>query len=176
MKPLIILRDKDIFPEQGYGEITEWQERKTAKIIVWKDGKVALVTNPVHSLFLLPGGGVDGEEDILTAANREAQEEIRYSIKSPRIIASTEEYRGREKKHYTTYGVVADADAVITDDFRTKNEKDLGLSVRWFSEDEAQKLFEDQLQKLKKGEVKFYTGFNIMRDKILFEAAIKANL
>ncbi len=60
MTHLKIINDKDIFPGKEMVEITEWVPRKTVKVIIKNNlGDIALVTNPIHNCFLLPGGGID---------------------------------------------------------------------------------------------------------------------
>ncbi len=72
--PITTLKDSDIFPNKEVVEITEWTPRRTVKIIIKNSaGKIALVTNPAHNFFLLPGGGVDEGEEIFIAADRESR-------------------------------------------------------------------------------------------------------
>lgn len=178
MSPIIIINDKDVFPRKQAADVESWSDRRTVKIVLQNErGEIALVTNPVHNCHLLPGGGIDGDESVHQAADRECREETNYSIKQPADIGYLEEFRARDGKHYLTSGVVALIDAPANEDTRTDNEKNLGLNVNWFSLDDVFELFADQKRRLLDGEIDFYnTGFNIIRDKILIDEAIKMGL
>ncbi|MBU1179595.1 NUDIX domain-containing protein [Patescibacteria group bacterium] len=175
MKLLATLKDKDIFPNREIKDNDKWQLRKTVKIIALnKNNQIALITNPIHGFYLLPGGGIEEGEEIEMAANRECEEEIGYSVDNQIIIGKTKEFRDRESKEYDTYCVSAKITKPVDQDKRTKNEKKLGLNVEWFDIDKALKTLKEQGEKLKSGKVEFYnTGFNIVRDRIFVEYFIK---
>ena len=178
MKYIATLSDKDIFPNKEISPIKEWNLRKTVKIIIKNDeGKIALVTNPIHKCFLLPGGGVDGDEEIITAANRESREEALCSITNPEIFGTIEEYRARDGKRYETSGVFAHLKEMISEDLRTEDEKKNDLNVIWCTLKEAEEKFNNEEILLYEGKIDFYnTGFNIMRDHILFKNAKEKGL
>jgi len=178
MNYITTISDKDIFPNKETVQVTEWALRKTVKIIIKnKENKIALVTNPVHKYFLLPGGGVEENEEILIAANRESMEEALCSIIKPEIFGVTEEYRARDGMRYETYGIFADIGETITQDLRTNQEKENNLSVAWFTKKEVEEKFNQQEVLLRDGKVEFYnTGFNIVRDHILLKTAIEKRL
>ncbi len=175
MKPLITLSDKDIFPNAVVTEVGLWANRSTVKIILQNErGEIALVTNPVHGCYLLPGGGMDEGETVDMAADRECREEVGYAIKDSVEIGFTEEFRARDGKHYVTRGVVATVGAPTGEDARTENEKALGLNVIWRTVREAHDIFVDQNRRLVEGKIDFYnTGFNIVRDGVLLDEAIR---
>lgn len=171
MTHLITLKDKDIFPDKEVAEVSEWIPRRTVKIVIKNSyGKIALVTNPIHNCFLLPGGGIDEGEEIFNAADRESREEAKYSIKPIAMIGIIEEFRARDKKHYETYGVFAEALEEVTEDLRAEEEKKNQLTVVWLSKDEAERKFAEQEELLRRGMIDFYnTAFNIVRDYIFFK-------
>lgn len=178
MEYIATISDKDIFPNKETSLVSEWVLRKTVKIIIKNvEGKIALVTNPVHNCFLLPGGGIDQDEEIITAANRESREEAFYSIIKPEIFGVTEEYHARDGKRYETYGVFAHTGETASEDLRTEEEKKNGLNVIWCTPVEAEEKFNQQEISLRAGKINFYnTGFNIVRDNILFKTALKKGL
>ena len=178
MKYIVTISDKDIFPNKEISPLTEWVLRKTVKIIIQNnEGKIALVTNPVHNCFLLPGGGIDQDEEIITAANRESKEETLCSIIKPEIFGVIEEYRARDGKRYETYGVFAHRGETMIEDLRTEDEKKNGLNVIWCTPKEAGEKFNQEEILLRAGKINFYnTGFNIVRDHILFKTALKKGL
>ena len=178
MTYLATLSDKDIFPHKEFSSVLEWVLRPTVKIILQNnEGKIALVTNPIHNIFLLPGGGIDEGEDVFVAADRECREEVGYVIIPTEIIGVTEEYRAREGKRCETYGVLASVKEKISEDLRTEEEKKNGLIVAWFSKEEVEKKFHEQEELLRAGNIEFYnTGFNIIRDSLFFKEASRRGL
>jgi ADP-ribose pyrophosphatase YjhB (NUDIX family) len=165
MEYLKVLRDSDIFKNPEHQEPDSYEERQTVKIIVRNaEGEIALITNPIHNFFLLPGGGAESN-DLEKEAEREALEEINYFVKITKEVGKIEEFRNRNAKHYITTCFLAEAIKENNGDLRTEEEKKNGLIVRWFSYDEALEILSDQVEKAKNGEVEFYnTAFNIIRD------------
>jgi ADP-ribose pyrophosphatase YjhB (NUDIX family) len=178
MTHLAQLKDKDIFPDKEVAEVLEWVPRTTVKIVIKNsEGKVALVTNPIHNCFLLPGGGVDDGEEIFAAADRESREEAQCAITSMIALGTIEEFRARDKKHYETHGVFAEVLEKITDDLRTDEEKKNELTVVWLTKDEVVKKFAEQETLLRAGKIDFYnTAFNIVRDHLFFTEACRRGL
>jgi len=165
MEKIKILKDSDIFKNPKYQEPKSYEERQTVKVIIKnKKGEIALITNPVHKFFLLPGGGADSD-DLEKEVEREALEEINYYIGGIKEIGKIEEFRNRDAKHYITTGFVANTVREGNKDLRTEEEKKNGLEVHWFEYDEALGILSEQVKKVEQGEVKFYnTAFNIVRD------------
>lgn len=165
------LTDSDIFPHRTFPGVREWTERRTVKIVITDtDGRIALITNPIHQCHLLPGGGIEDKEDILDAANREAQEETSTSITNAQILGSLTEEHARDGKQYTTYLVIAQKGDQITEDLRTEEERNNGLTVGWHTPEEAEMLMNEQEERLHSGTFEFYnTGFNIVRDRKFIE-------
>jgi 8-oxo-dGTP diphosphatase len=172
---LALLRDADIFPNKTFSEVLPWKERKTVKVILRNDqGKIALVTNPIHKCHLLPGGGVDENEDISRAADRECREEAGYTIRDQKMLSFINEYRARDMVHSETICLSAIVDNAVLEDGRTVDEKENGLTVEWYTPREVATLFVEQEQRLRAGEIDFYnTGFNIVRDKMFFDRAVE---
>jgi len=160
-----ILRDQDIFTNHEHKKPNSYKDRPTVKVIVKNDkGEIALVTNPVHNFFLLPGGGAESN-DLEKEARRESLEEINYHIEITKEIAGTEEFRNREAKHYLSTCFLAKAISKSDKDRRTEKEKENGLNVQWFEYKKALEILKNQTQKVKNGEVGFYnTAFAIIRD------------
>ncbi len=172
MEYLEILKDSDIFKNPEHQEPDSYEERQTVKVIVLNEkGEVALVTNPIHKLFLLPGGGAESN-DLEKEAEREALEEINYFVKITKEVGKIEEFRNRNAKHYITTCFLAKTISENQEDLRTEEEKKNGLIVQWFSYDEALKILSGQVEKVKNGEVEFYnTAFNIIRDYYFVDLA-----
>ncbi len=160
-----ILKDKDVFANPEHPEPDEWEDRQTVKVIIENDkGEIALITNPVHKLFSLPGGGAESD-DLEKEAKREALEETNYFVEIKEKIANLEEFRNRNAKRYFTTCFSAKVKKESKEDLRTEEEKQNGLETKWFPREEALKIMEKQAEKVKRGEVEFYnTAFDIIRD------------
>jgi len=159
------LKDKDIFKNPKHKEPDSYEDRQTVKIIVKNDkDEIALITNPVHNFFLLPGGGAESD-DLEKEAEREALEEINYHTEIIKEIGKIEEFRNRNAKHYITTCFLAKVISENSGDLRTEEEKKNGLVVQWFEYDKALEILQKQTKKVKSGEIQFYnTAFNIIRD------------
>lgn len=173
MRYLKTITDANIFPNDGLEIPSEWENRKTVKVVLVNDeGRVAFVTNSIHKQILLPGGGIDDGENVLTAANRECDEEVNWTIRDAVEIGCIEEFRARDGKHYESFAVFARTDKENPEDTRTEEEKQKGLEVVWLSPDEARTILQQQEERLMKEGTKFYnTGFNIVRDRFFFNLA-----
>ncbi|MEA2112579.1 MAG: NUDIX domain-containing protein [Patescibacteria group bacterium] len=172
MEYLKVLRDSDIFKKPKHQEPDSYEDRQTVKIIVLNEkGEIALITNPIHNFFLLPGGGAESN-DLEKEAEREALEEINYFVKVTKEIEKIEEFRNRNAKHYITTCFLAKTMKENDEDLRTEEEKKNGLLVQWFPYGEALKILNDQVKKVENGEVEFYnTAFNIIRDHFFVDLA-----
>ena len=159
------LKDIDVFTNPEHEVPETFEERQTVKIIIKnEEGKIALITNPVHNFFLLPGGGAESE-DLVKEAEREAVEETNWFTTNITEVGKLEEFRNRGAKHYITTCFTADATTENDVDLRTEEEKENGLVTKWFTYEEAIEIMEEQVEKVKRGEVEFYnTAFNIVRD------------
>ena len=167
---LTTIYSKDILPNTDIPTPNSYEKRQTVKVIVEnQDGEIALVTNPVHGLFLLPGGGAESE-DLRAEAKRECLEEINWEIEIASEIGKTRELRDRNAKDYTTTCFTAKAVKEVEGDFRTEDEKANGLNVVWVTREKLKEIFIIQAEKVKNGEVEFYnTAFNVVREKIFVD-------
>jgi len=149
-----------------------WKDRPTGKVILFNEkNEIALVSNKVTNLFLLPGGGTEEGEDIVEGIKRECREETGYEIEITGELGVTEDYRARDARHCISYGFMAKAlsHGPIA---LTESESDIGFFMQWFSLDDAAKLLASQEEKVRRGEVEFYnTCFNIVRDSFFIRRA-----
>lgn len=166
-KYLKILHNSDIFPNSKIKKPKKYEKRETVKAIVLnKKGEIALVTNPIHNLFLLPGGGAESTNLELEII-RECLEEINQQVEVLGMVGKTKEFRDRDAKEYTTTCFVVKAVKKIKKDTRTKEEIKNGLSVVWVNKKKLINIFNMQNKKVSTGKVNFYnTAFNIIRDGI----------
>jgi len=166
------LRDKDIFPNAPETTGVVWKDRPTGKVVLLNEkSEIALVSNKVTNLFLLPGGGIEEGEDIVEGAKRECREETGYEIEITRELGVTEEYRARDSRHCISYGFVAKtlSQGPIT---LAESEAGIGFFMQWVPLSEAINIFAAQEEKVRRGEVEFYnTCFNIVRDSFFIRRA-----
>jgi ADP-ribose pyrophosphatase YjhB (NUDIX family) len=168
MKYLKTIKDADIFKNPEFKEPSSYDERETVKLIIENNkGEIALVTNPIHKLYLFPGGGAESS-NLKKEAEREALEEINYHVEIKKELGKTEEFRNRDAKHYVTTFFFAKTVREGEGDSRTDEEKANGLKVCWFPQRQVFEILSQQAEKVKRGEVKYYNiAFNIVRDHFL---------
>ncbi len=145
MKPLLILRDEDIFPDIKSLVELEYTTRVTVKIIVFdKDKKIALVGTRYR---LLPGGGVENGESLVEAVAREYREEVGGDIEIEKEIAWTEEYRAkigrRQETHFFLANVVGEKGVPDT----TQHDEQ-GMQTEWHSLEDTVALLEKQVSEI----------------------------
>ncbi|MFA6258047.1 MAG: NUDIX domain-containing protein [Candidatus Paceibacterota bacterium] len=169
-KYLKILYNSDIFPKSEIKKPKKYEKRETVKAIVLnRKGEIALVTNPIHNLFSLPGGGAESvnlEIEII----RECLEETNQEVKIIGMVGKTKEFRDKYKKEFTTTCFVAKAVKKFKKDSRTEEEIKNGLRVVWVNKKKLINIFNTQNKKVKAGKINFYnTAFNIVRDGIFIK-------
>lgn len=176
MIPLAIFREKDVFPDKiTQNEEVVFEDRPTGKAVVFdNDGNVALVGNTVNSYRLLPGGGIDGSESPEQGIVRECLEEIGCVVELVQNLGIVEDYRTRDKKHCINYCYTAKLVGEKGTLALTEEEAKNGMHVVWVPIGEAVTILQEEIEQLKRGEVTFYnTGFNILRDAIFLQEAMK---
>ncbi len=145
MKPLLTLKDKDIFLDvQPYGDVA-YVTRMTVKVIVFdKNKKIALVGMKYR---LLPGGEVEPGETLLEAVIREYREEVGGDIEIEKEIAWTEEYRARTGRRYETHYFLA---KVVGEKGvpETTQDDEQGMQIEWYELEYALILLEKQVNEM----------------------------
>jgi 8-oxo-dGTP diphosphatase len=172
MKSLAIFNQKDVFPEQDDNKKDIiFEDRPTGKGIVFdNENNIALVGNKVNSYYLLPGGGIDGDESVEEGIIRECKEEIGCDITLLNNIGIIEDYRNRDRKHCINHCYTAKLIGKKGELKLTEDEEKNGMHVIWVPVGEAIEILEREVELLKKGEVKFYnTGYNILRDHLFLK-------
>ncbi len=145
MEPLIILRDKDIFPpdyKHNLGDDWSPGERVAVRCIVFdQENNIALCGTRYK---LLPGGGVDEGESLEQAAIRECLEEIGCHVEIKNKIGIAEEYRDVIGRHQITHCFVA---KVVGERGipQTTQEDEQNMKVYWHPLDQVIKIFEEQI-------------------------------
>lgn len=139
----VTFRDKDVFPDKNISEEgIVYEDRPAGRAILFDEEKnIALIGNKVNDFYLLPGGGINLGESIEAGVIRECLEETGCVAVLLKDLGVTEDYRGREKKHYINYCYVA---KVVSEKGKlqpTEEESKKGMYVKWVSFDKALKIF-----------------------------------
>lgn len=160
------IQSSEVFPNSEIEKPAKYTRRQTVKAIVINDKKeIALVTNSVHNLYSLPGGGAEGS-DLEAEIIRECIEEINQKIEITGIVGVIQEFRDRDAKEYITTCYSALVTGTVEGDMRTEDEIKNGLRVEWVSKERVKNIFKKQSKKVKEEEISFYnTAFNILRDQ-----------
>jgi ADP-ribose pyrophosphatase YjhB (NUDIX family) len=168
---LMVLRDRDIFPNVTDDFDIVWKDRHTGKVVLFNnENQIALIGNKVNDFFLLPGG-VEENESLIEGIKRECQEETGCETEIEEALGMTEDFRTRDGKHYINHGYIAKVISQGVAKF-TGNEINIGAYVKWIPLVEAVILFAQQEEMVKAGGVKFYnTCFNIFRDSFFIHRA-----
>jgi len=171
MTYLITITDKEVFLKPAFEKPPVFEKRATVKAIVTNEKEeIALVTNDVHGIYLLPGGGAE-TLNLKNEIIRECEEEIGYTIELKGEVGQTQEFRNREAKEYETTCFLAVVKTKLSEDLRTIDEQNNDLRVEWFDQKNVSQIFAKQKEALHKGEIKFYnTAFNILRDGSFFDS------
>ena len=114
-------------------------QRISAGGIVVRDGKVLLVHHYCensYDFWVMPGGGIQGEEGILKAAAREVWEETNLVVKANKI-AYVEDFL--DEGHYICkFWVYCDLEnGILSIEHKEENE-DFLIAARFFSREELQ--------------------------------------
>jgi len=133
---------KTINPENiDEKDVLDWQYRYAARAVVFDDsGKIGLLHVTKENYFKLPGGGVEENEDIKTALNRECQEELGVKIEVLKEIGSIVEYRTEYKLVQTSYCFLAKVNSIKGEANFTDDEKSSGFVIVWVEPNEALRL------------------------------------
>lgn len=84
---------------KDYKETDDVFSRPSARAIIIKDNKIALVYSNKEKYFKFPGGGIQGDEDKIDALIREVKEEVGLIVKPESILEFGSVLR-RQKSNY----------------------------------------------------------------------------
>ncbi|MBQ2952373.1 MAG: GNAT family N-acetyltransferase [Clostridia bacterium] len=131
MRRIARLTDRELL---GTEAISHAAPRLTARAIVrGPQGLYAVTHTEGFGIYMLPGGGVDGDESILTALHREVREETGCRIESAVPLGYVEENRGHaDYTQLSYYFVVTTQDAELRPEL-TALEAAHGTTVQWMT-------------------------------------------
>lgn len=160
------LTDYDIFKteKKSIDTLSTYTLRLTVKgIIKNRDGDIALIGREGH--FLLPGGGVDADENKEQALRREMMEEIGCEIEKIIHLTTSHQYRDLTKKHYE----IDFFEAIVSGEIKertTTQEAELKTIVTWKNRYAAYKILKEQSITVDENEYAFCFNTRSHRDAI----------
>ena len=125
----------------GDNHFGTWSKTRTAcRGIVIRDGKLLLSYETVTGQWMLPGGGLEADEDERDCCIREVAEETGFLIRPTACVLEIDEYY-EDNKWVNRYffGEVTGETAVHL----TEREKEVGMEPRWLSLNEIIHIFSE---------------------------------
>lgn len=140
MKELLVLNPENVTAE----EISTFRVRRASRaVVIDMRGKIALINVSEHNYYKLPGGGLKGDEDAVTALKRECKEEIGCDVEVVAELGTIVEYRKISELNQTSYCYLAKmvGEGGATD--LTESEIKRGFKTAWLSYDNAMQALEE---------------------------------
>ncbi len=163
MKQILLLNPENASEE----EVKKYRVREAARaVVVDENGMVALLYILKENCYKLPGGGLEGTEDKITALKRECREEIGCDIEVVSEIGLIIEYRKSSNLKQISYCYFAKVKGQKGTPNFTGKELQEGFKGVWLPYDEARRALTEN--KATDFEIKTY---RIPRDKTFLEEA-----
>ena len=169
MEYFSVIKDSDIF-EAPFPEPKKYTTRLTVKGLVFdSENKIALLYNDI-GYGLLPGGGVENEENLEDAFMRECEEEIGCQIEIISKIGVALQLRARNSQMYEIHFYISKVIGEIGTP-TTQQEDELQVKIKWLTKEELGKQLEFQVSTIKKDY--YQTQFNSRTHLVAFEKFLK---
>lgn len=123
----------------GENYFGHWENTRTAcRGIILKDGCVLLSYETLTGLYMIPGGGLEEDEDERECCTREVAEETGFLIEPSECVLEMDEFY-EDWKYISRYflGTVTGQTEIKL----TTREKEVGMEPRWLPLDEAVAIF-----------------------------------
>ena len=123
----------------GENYFGHWENTRTAcRGIILKDGCVLLSYETLTGLYMIPGGGLEEDEDERECCVREVAEETGFLIEPSECVLEMDEFY-EDWKYISRYflGTVTGQTEIKL----TTREKEVGMEPRWLPLDEAVAIF-----------------------------------
>ncbi len=130
MKLLARIRSIDVDPSVLPGDYASYKSRMAGRAIIFDDHKVALIHVQKSGYYMLPGGGLDGE-NIEAGLAREVREELGCTIELVRSLGAAEVYFDRWRQKQTDHCFVAWKIGACAPAALTDFERDEGYQAIW---------------------------------------------
>lgn len=144
MKTLLTLRESDVISGANNIEPVGFTERQAARAVLFNEvGQIALLHASKHHYHKLPGGGVDADEDMQQALQRELMEEVGCRAEVLAEIGEVVEYRDQWQLKQVSHCYLAKLVGGQGSPNFTEEEIADGFEIVWADDiDEAIKLVE----------------------------------
>lgn len=163
MKELAIINPENASED----EVKNYKTREAGRaVVVDESGMFALLHVAKESYYKLPGGGIEENEDKITALNRECLEEIGCEIEVLGEVGSIVEYRKIFNLKQTSYCYLAKVKGEKGKPDFTDDEKENGFEQVWLPYAEALKAMKESKATNIEG-----SKYIVPRDTILLEEA-----
>lgn len=152
-KLLATIRPSDVDPDAPDFDPSSFRPRTAARAVLFDGDKVALIHVSADGYYMLPGGGIDGD-DMATGLAREIQEELGCRVTIAGEVGSVTIYNDRWASKQTDYCYIAhktgqDGAASLTD-FETES----GYQVVWAADiNEAIQLVQNARPQMRDGKL-----------------------
>lgn len=142
MKLLCELNDQNVLGLPGRSAA---QPRRTARAIVQRaDGLYAVMYAAKYNLYSLPGGGIESDEDVLTALQREILEETGCTCDQVEELGIIEENRASLDYTQINYYYLVSTTHIPANTRLTPAEQNSGTQVQWHSLEDMVSLITNQ--------------------------------
>lgn len=142
MKLIREITEKDITNKENYEE-TSYKVRKASRAVVFnEENKIAILNVSNDNYHKLPGGGIERDEDIITALRRELIEEVGAEVDVLNELGMIIEYRDNFKQLQISYCYLCKVVGEYQETSFTEEEKDNGFILEWVSLNEAISILE----------------------------------
>lgn len=135
MKLIKKITDKDILGSDG---LSHAKPRLTARGIIRNpDNLYAVMHSSEFDLYSLPGGGIEGDEDLLEALKREILEETGCFCDRIEPLGYVVENRAHQDYTTTSYYFVVTTGTRHLNPSLTEDERNHGTTVGWYTLEDA---------------------------------------
>lgn len=151
--------------------LTDYINRPTVKVIVRNSNNKILIIND----GLLPGGGVENDEDNLSALKRELLEELGIEVMNHQEIGYVTQYRNAIKRKYLVYGYTAIYKDKVTDP-TPQDDREAQFSHGWYALQDALRILEASISQVRDNTAKLNDSekesklYNLMTTKIFLDS------
>lgn len=164
MKVLKTIQFNDIAAD----ELADFEIRKAARAVVLdENNQVGLLYVKKYNYHKLPGGGLEGEENISEALKRECLEEIGCNIEAGEELGEIIEYRDKWALKQHSYCYLAKVVGEKGTPAFTQKEIDYGFEIKWVPLSAVSELLENDIPEGYEG------PFIHIRDSLFLEEALK---
>lgn len=135
------LTDKNVL---GLDGMSNKQPRRTSRaIVINEEGKCAVLYSKRHDLYTLPGGGIEAEEDEVSALIREVFEETGCTCDTIQQLGIVSENRGHQDFTTLSYYFVVHTKGSSGQLCLTEKEEEDKISLLWCSLEEVYHYIKD---------------------------------